>query len=145
MTKLTKRKIEELRSRAAKREHQPFVRMDEVLLIYRRKSRVVVVPATVVGIVYDLHIARPISDPRILAYTVRSSAGGELTVLPEDLRPGNILEHIKLSLERDDELGALEERDRCARVEDLRGPTSAASLAAPATAPHQPLLRNSPL
>ena len=76
----------------------------------------VVVPATVVSVIYDVPVAKPNTNPntkpKVLAYTVRSSAGGELTVLPEDLRPGNILEHIKLALERDEELDALEERDR---------------------------------
>lgn len=108
MDKLTKKQIEELHRRAARSAAQPFLRAAGVLLIYRRKGRVVVVPATVVSVIYDVPVAKPNTKPKILAYTVRSAGGGELTVLPEDLRPGNILEHIKLSLERDDELDELD-------------------------------------
>ena len=145
MDKLPPKKAEALRRLAAARGRVVHHLEDRVLLIYRRKGHVVVATVRIVGVHHDCRAAQPLTEPRIFAYTVEGPAGGQLTVLPEDIRPGNILEHIKLSIDRDDELARLESSEGRARVEQSERPGCLAAPTYTGSASHQPTGPNSPL
>ncbi len=75
---------------------------DRAVFTYRRKNRRAKVLVTVTSINYELGSRVPGLGHSIigcLGYVVRSEHGGELTALPEDLRPGTVLDRILIAIE----------------------------------------------
>jgi hypothetical protein len=75
---------------------------DPAILVFPAKGRRIKLPVTIAEVIYSASLdssQKSCVVHRICAYKVRSEFGGELTVSPDSLRPGTVLDRINAALE----------------------------------------------
>ena len=93
-------------ARARKIKRQDFFVDDLALYIYERSGKTYIVPVMIQKVHRKLlnpEAKSPKGWRYALTYTVYSHTGGEMTALPENLRPDTVLDRIDLALMRDEQ------------------------------------------